>query len=73
MCNESTRELTLIKPCPFCGSTKALRLSIMNTSGYCAVYCDANTSRGLNGCGAHGGYKPDEQKAIAYWNTRSCK
>lgn len=58
-----------LKPCPFCGTSDSLfHGAVSDPSGY-SVWC--NSSAGLNGCcGMVGPMQPDEDSAIAAWNTR---
>ena len=69
-----------LKPCPFCGKTTSLRVGSSFEYDYdgdtigqdemFAVYCDADSDRKLDGCGASAGYQRTEIKAIKAWNTR---
>ncbi len=72
-----------IKPCPFCGNSKAPRICDENElatcdrksdSPYYAVVCaidePENTPNWETGCGASGGFAPSQQEAILLWNIR---
>lgn len=71
-----------LQPCPFCGCMVTLRICssheddedaiAMASDEYFAVCCDASTRRPevLRGCGAHAGYRADEDDAVRAWNER---
>jgi hypothetical protein len=63
------------RPCPFCGSVEAPALGSARDHGddddeddYFAVCCSVHEG----GCGATGGYAPNEHEAVANWNRRPC-
>ena len=74
-----------LKPCPFCGATKPLKVTSaaeLNCddddefaswphSDSFAVMCDARRPGGPGGCGASGGFFGTEAEAIAAWNKRA--
>ena len=82
----TTENQKLLLPCPHCGSDSAhtivraseywqeefedLDVPYPHSEGW-AVMCDASTDSGKGGCGASGGYKPNESEAIAAWNRRT--
>ena len=72
-----------LKPCPFCGSTRAPlfwtteelfeeAFDDSNDISY-SVVCSAARPRagGRDGCGAQGGFKPTVELAAEMWNKRA--
>ena len=66
-----------MKPCPFCGGTKTLRIvsshedeEYFDSTECFTVSCDAS-SNGPGGCGAACGYQRSKEKAVEAWNTRA--
>lgn len=71
--------MTELKPCPFCKSSTAPKISSCIDMEECANYeacesdgvfcvcCDWNNG----GCGASGGFRFTEEEAIEAWNTRA--
>ena len=71
-----------LKPCPFCGSDKHIQVwdglegemdnnfnfdeDDFNQDKFQTIVCNVNTG----GCGASGGYAPDEDAAVAKWNEK---
>lgn len=53
-----------LKPCPFCGGEKLIKLEECNNYTIC---CDFNQG----GCGAASGYRLNAKEAIEAWNRRA--
>jgi len=51
-----------LKPCPFCASEAEL---------CCALTGDWKSAIRCASCGAKTGWRPDDEAAIAAWNTRA--
>lgn len=59
--------MTELKPCPFCGGEKAIRLWRDESENLYTVACDFTKG----GCGVSCGYYEHEEEAIQAWNTRA--
>lgn len=74
-----------LQPCPFCGKTRALKLTTAEElanegeddplpwqhSESWAVICDGSKPLGPGGCGASGGFMPSQVQAVDLWNKRA--
>ena len=61
-----------LKPCPFCGEQKYVKVSSFDGYGGYGVVCNASgfDSDPNRGCGASSGYGDTEEAAAARWNRR---
>lgn len=63
---------TALKPCPFCGNLKDVRLEEDIGSRYVQVVCAFDADHETDsGCGAGSGYAPTTDEAVAQWNSRT--